>query len=105
MGGGLAGAYILGIDFEYAVLLVSAIFILYVLMGGMLSVTWTDFIQGILLFVFMVGLSITAIVHYGGLAPLMSSAVSAEPHFLDLPMPFRVLERLSLPLGQTFRVL
>ena len=65
MGAGLATAYMLGLDFGYAVVIVGAVYVIYVLLGGMLSVTWTDFFQGLLMFFLMVGLSITAIIHFG----------------------------------------
>jgi len=87
MGGGLAGAYVLGIDFKYAVILVGAIYVGYVLIGGMLSVTWTDFVQGILMFVFMVGLSLVAISHFGGLNELLPKAMETNKFFLNLPPP------------------
>ncbi len=84
MGGGLAMAYVLGIDFQYAVMLVGAVFVTYVVIGGMLSMSWTDFAQGILMFVCMVGLSITAIIHFGGVRSIVSQAVSVNPYFLRL---------------------
>lgn len=82
MGGGLAGAYLLGIEFKYAVVLVGIVYVGYVLLGGMLSVTWTDFLQGLLMFIFMVGLSLTAISHFGGLGNLLGKALQVNPHFL-----------------------
>jgi SSS family transporter len=84
MGGGLAAAYILGINFKYAVILVGVVYVSYVLIGGMLSVTWTDFLQGILMFVFMVGLSITALIHFGGFGSLIPQATAVNPFFLSL---------------------
>lgn len=84
MGAGLAGAYMLGIDFKSAVLIVGVVYVVYVLLGGMLSVTWTDFFQGLLMFFMMIGLSFTAISHFGGLGSLLSQAVTSNPYFLGI---------------------
>ncbi len=84
MGGGLAGAYVLGIDFTYAVILVGVVYVGYVLLGGMLSVTWTDFLQGMLMLGFMLGLSLVAISHFGGLGELIPQALAVNPHFLGM---------------------
>lgn len=84
MGGGLAGSYLLGIDFKYAVIIVGIVYVGYVMLGGMLSVTWTDFIQGLLMWLFMVGLSVIAIIHFGGFGALIPKALSVNPHFLHI---------------------
>ncbi|MCC7409141.1 MAG: sodium:solute symporter family protein [Phycisphaeraceae bacterium] len=97
MGGGLAASNLLGIRFEYAVILSSVVFVAYVAIGGMLSVTWTDFVQGLLMFGCMIGLSIVAMVHFGGPAELTRRAQQVNPHFLDLPtMPASSLFGLTL---------
>ncbi len=84
MGAGLATKYLLGIEFTYAVILAGVVYAVYVLLGGMLSVTWTDFIQGIMMFVMMVGLSLVAIFHFGGTGPLLDKALAINPNFLRL---------------------
>ncbi len=97
MGGGLAAANLLGIRFELAVVLAAAVFVAYVVIGGMLSVTWTDFMQGLLMFACMVGLSITAMVVLGGPVALVDKAREVNPHYLDLPpMPTASLMGLTL---------
>lgn len=105
MGGGLAGAYVLGIDFKYAVILVGIVYVGYVLLGGMLSVTWTDFMQGILMFIFMVGLSITAIIHFGGLGSLIPKALSVNPYFLSLHPKISPWTYFGIALGVVMFVL
>lgn len=84
MGGGLTGAYLLGIDFQTATILVGVVYVGYVLIGGMLSVTWTDFVQGLLMFIFMVGLSLVAIYHFGGLGKMLPQALATNPTFLSI---------------------
>jgi sodium/pantothenate symporter len=105
IGGGLVAEYVLGIERRLAILLVGAVFIAYVLAGGMLSVTWTDFMQGILMFALMVGLAAVAFLHFGGPGPLVASAVEVRPHFLDLDPKLSWWTYLGLPLGITVFVL
>jgi len=84
IGGGLAGEYILGIKFEYSVIVMGIVYVTYVLLAGMHSVTWTDFFQGILMFVFMVGLAISAFYVFGGWGGLVTKAVDVRPEFLGI---------------------
>lgn len=84
MGGGLAGAYLLGVDFASATIAVGAVYVLYVVIGGMLSVTWTDFVQGALLLSVMIALSITAAMSFGGFGPLLEKATQVSPTYLTI---------------------
>jgi|SRR5208283_15198 len=99
MGAGLAGSYMLGIDFRYAVIMVGGVYVLYVLVGGMLSVTWTELMQGFLKFFLMVGLSITAIYHFGGLGPLLKQATAVNPHYLTLNPKISLWTYMGISLG------
>lgn len=99
MGSGLVGAYLLGIDFTSAVLLVGVVYVLYVLLGGMLSVTWTDFLQGILLFTMMVALSFIAANHFGGFGPTIAEAVKVNPYFLSINPNISPLTYIGISLG------
>ena len=99
IGGGLVAEYVLGIERRLAILLVGAVFIAYVLAGGMLSVTWTDFMQGILMFALMVGLAAVAFLQFGGPGPLVARAVETRAHFLDLDPSLSAWTYLGFPLG------
>lgn len=87
LGGKLAAEYLLGIESAHAVVLVGVVFVGFVAVGavgGMLSASWIDFLQGVLMYSFMIGLSIVAIVHFGGFGSLIGQANQANPHFLSL---------------------
>ncbi len=103
-GGSLAAEY-LGIPSRWATLVVGGVFVLYVLVGGMISVTWTDFMQGILMFALMVGLAVTAAVHFGGLGGLVAGAEAVKPRFLELDPELSVWTCVGFPLGITIFVL
>jgi SSS family solute:Na+ symporter len=55
---GLSINSLIGIPYYYGVLLVTIVIITYVSMGGLRSIVWTDFIQGIM----MVGFTLTAFI-------------------------------------------
>lgn len=57
---------LLGWDYAYALLLASAIVVLYTAVGGFLAVTYTDWIQFVLLFVGIVFIGIPVAVQNGG---------------------------------------
>ena len=105
IGGGLTAQYVLGVPPRLAVAMVACVFVFYVLVGGMLSVTWTDFFQGILMFALMVGLALAAFAHFGGLTSLVAGAVAVKPHFLDLDPAVSPWSYAGLPLGITIFVL
>lgn len=76
---GMLGEKIIGIPYEWGVLLIAAIYIFYTALGGMYSVTLTDFFQGaIMLFVLTLGcifvLNVT-----GGAGELYSTAMELRP--------------------------
>ncbi|HYE98349.1 MAG TPA: hypothetical protein VEJ18_05525 [Planctomycetota bacterium] len=105
IGGAAAAQYVLGIPWRAAVAGIGAVFVFYVLVGGMLSVTWTDFLQGILMFALMVGLAVTAVVHFGGPAAIAAGAERARPYFLDVRPGVSVWTYVGFPLGITVFVL
>jgi Na+/proline symporter len=99
MAGGMAAQYVLGVSRTVAIVLVGAVILFYVLVGGMLSVTWTDFVQGILKFAMMVGLSWVAIETYGGIGPLIERASVEQPSLMSFNPKLSPWAYIGLPLG------
>ncbi len=62
VGAGLLITAITGVPYQYMVWVIGAVFIIYTVMGGLVSVAWTDLLQGIL----MVGAVIVALVFMSG---------------------------------------
>ncbi|WP_313817126.1 sodium:solute symporter family protein [Citricoccus sp.] len=62
--GGLVASYVTGLPFEWALVVIAVVFIIYTSMGGMLAVTWTNVLQG------MMVLLLTAILAGFGLAAM-----------------------------------
>lgn len=63
----------------------SAIFItIYTMLGGMSAVMWTDFIQGILLFVGLWIVAIIGVQSFGGWSEMTTQATATAPEAFDL---------------------
>lgn len=103
IGGSHVTAYLLGIESYYAIFLISVIFIVYVIFGGMLSITWTDFFQAILMFGCMLGLTVIAFAKFGGVEATLAKALAVKPYFLSYPekMPFIAFFGLALTMVST----
>ncbi len=66
------------IPYTYGVLLAGLITVFYTLLGGFRAVSWTDLLQGLLMVAGLVVLPILAIVHIGGVSPMMEG-LKQEP--------------------------
>ena len=55
---GITAEVLLGLHYNDAVLLSAVVFILYVSIGGMVAVTWTDVAQGILMLSVVIGIAL-----------------------------------------------
>jgi sodium/pantothenate symporter len=84
---GTVGQYLLGVSFNQGLLITWAIFTVYVMTGGMLAVTWTDFIQGLLMMAVTITAAIAALIFYGGFGDLIDSATALYPNMGQLHLP------------------
>lgn len=64
--GGKLAESALGLDYTTGVYLTAGVVVLYVVLGGFLAVSLTDFVQGILMFIALIAVPITAYVMLGG---------------------------------------
>lgn len=76
---GITASVLLGIDYETALTLATLVFILYVSIGGMLAVTWTDVFQGALMLVVVAGAAIALVWQAGSPGAILASATAAAP--------------------------
>ncbi|QDI90489.1 sodium:solute symporter family protein [Salicibibacter halophilus] len=61
--GGLIGSYVTGLSYEWGVVIIALVFILYVALGGMLAVTWTNILQGAMMVLLISIVCIGAIIN------------------------------------------
>lgn len=86
---GLVGGAILfestfGMDQTTALWVGAIVIIGYTFLGGFLAVSWTDFVQGILMFLALIVIPIVAIVDLGGWGPTMDAVRTVDPANLSL---------------------
>ncbi len=85
---GLVGGAILfeesfGLTYSSALLIRAIVIISYTFLGGFLAVSWTDFFQGILMFLALIIVPIVAVVEMGGWGETVSIVRSVDPSYLD----------------------
>lgn len=70
VGAGLLVTAITGVPYEYMVWVIGAVFIVYTVLGGLVSVAWTDLLQGILMCLAVVLALAYMVVHLGGISEI-----------------------------------
>lgn len=71
-----------GLDYHIGLLVVAAVVIAYTLFGGFLAVSYTDVIQGAIMFLALILVPIIGLTYTGGIAETISTVKSASPlHF------------------------
>ena len=76
---GMIGELLLGIPYNWAVLGIGLIYVLYVLIGGMWAITITDLIQGAFMLFITVAAGILVLKFGGGAAELYTKAQALRP--------------------------
>jgi SSS family transporter len=76
---GITVEFLLGIEYKWAVTISTVIFILYVSIGGMLAITWTDVIQGALMLVVVIGTALIVMFREGSPIAIMEMASVQAP--------------------------
>jgi sodium/proline symporter len=74
---------VFGIDYTYALLLISLIVVVYTFAGGFKAVCLTDFIQGILMFFALIIVPLTAMTLIGGFGNTVSGIEAINPSLLN----------------------
>lgn len=87
----IVAAGLLDWNYETALWSIGLIFLIYVSIGGFLSVTWNDVFQGILMVAMIVGLMVAALSAMDGFGAAFTSATAAFPGLggvaASLPLP------------------
>jgi len=98
---GLVGGAILfeksfGLDYHVALWIGAIVIISYTFLGGFLAVSWTDFFQGILMFLAILIVPIVAIDQLGGYTDLVGRIENINPAYMDIFADMSVIKLLSL---------
>lgn len=76
---GITAQALLGIPYDYAVTLSAIVFIVYVSIGGMVAITWTDVIQGALILMVVLGTAVVLMCQFGAPVTIMTEAARQAP--------------------------
>ena len=76
---GITAEVLLGIPYETALTMSTVVFVLYVSVGGMLAVTWTDVVQGTLMVAVVLGTALLLITRNGSPPEIFTSAMEVAP--------------------------
>ena len=76
---GITAQTLLGIPYQQAVTLSAVVFVLYVSIGGMLAITWTDVIQGTLMLLVILGTAFAMMMQNGTPLAIIADASVKAP--------------------------
>ncbi len=83
-------------DYHLGLWTVALTVIAYTLFGGFLAVSWTDFVQGLIMFIALILVPVVTIMHVGGLGPAFTEIKSIDPALLDIFKGTSLLGIISL---------
>lgn len=72
-----------GLDYRTGLWIVSIVTIAYTLFGGFLAVSWTDFVQGLIMFLALILVPVVTLIHSGGIGGSLSEIRHIDPTLLD----------------------
>ncbi|MDL4843214.1 sodium/proline symporter PutP [Aquibacillus rhizosphaerae] len=84
VGGALLFQESFGMSYNSALLIGAVVIISYTFLGGFLAVSWTDFIQGILMFLALIVVPIVAIGKVGGWSETVSTVANMDPAYVNV---------------------
>ncbi|MDN3516985.1 sodium/proline symporter PutP [Aquisalimonas lutea] len=85
-----------GLDYNTALFVGAAVIIVYTFLGGFLAVSWTDFLQGILMFCALLLVPAVGIVSFGGWGEVSSTVAGIDPGRLSVWHEMTFLSVVSL---------
>ncbi|MDZ5474606.1 sodium/proline symporter PutP [Bacillus sp. 31A1R] len=83
VGGALLFQETFGMSYNTALLIGAVVIISYTFLGGFLAVSWTDFFQGLLMFLALVIVPVVAIIELGGFGATMDTVRSIDSSYLN----------------------
>ncbi|WP_370295533.1 sodium/proline symporter PutP [Rossellomorea marisflavi] len=84
VGGAILLEQSFGMNYQLALWVGAGVILSYTFFGGFLAASWTDFIQGILMFLALIIIPIVAIIELGGWGETVSKVGSIDPSHLNV---------------------
>jgi sodium/proline symporter len=94
--GGVLFQSTFGMDYHTGLWVISGVVIAYTLFGGFLAVSWTDFVQGLIMVIALVLVPIVTITQVGDVDSTISTIKGINPDLLDIFKGTSVLGVISL---------
>jgi sodium/proline symporter len=76
--------------------IVAGVVVAYTLFGGFLAVSWTDFVQGLIMFIALILVPVVTLFHTGGVGDTVTTIHHINPELLDLFKGTSFLGMISL---------
>jgi sodium/proline symporter len=73
-----------GTTYHAGLWIVSGVVVAYTLFGGFLAVSWTDFVQGTIMFIALILVPVVTLFHTGGVGDTVVTIKNIDPNLLDL---------------------
>lgn len=93
--GGLLFEQTFGVSYTIGLLLIALIVFIYTTTGGFFAVTWTDFVQGIIMLLAVVIVPIVAFIYLGGWKVTISGVGQVSPTYLNAFSEITILGIIS----------
>lgn len=94
--GGVLFENTFGLDYEIGLWIVAAVVVLYTLFGGFLAVSWTDFVQGLIMVIALIMVPLVTIMHAGGIGTAFTEIKTIDPTLFDMFKGTSLLGIISL---------
>jgi sodium/proline symporter len=85
-----------GFDYHIGLWIVFAVVVAYTLFGGFLAVSWTDFVQGLIMVLALILVPLATILTVGGIGTTFTEIRSVDPALLDIFKGTSLLGIISL---------
>ena len=85
-----------GTDYHTGLWIVAGVVVAYTLFGGFLAVSWTDFVQGLIMFIALILVPVVTLMHIGGVTETTTTIRDIDPNLLDLFKGTSVVGIISL---------
>lgn len=82
--GGVLFESTFGLEYHTGLWIVTGVVVAYTLFGGFLAVSWTDFVQGIIMVVALILVPIVALMNVGGIGPSIETVRSINDSYLNI---------------------
>ncbi|MED5052496.1 sodium/proline symporter [Anoxybacillus sp. UARK-01] len=85
-----------GTSYHTGLWIVAGVVVAYTLFGGFLAVSWTDFVQGLIMFIALILVPVVTLFHTGGVGDTMNTIRDINPDLLNLFKGTTLLGVISL---------